>query len=833
MGPGTQSPFTGFRLGALTIDLDQGRIIGPDGPSGLTPRAEDLLLLFARRANTVVVREDILDSVWAGRVVEDAAITHCVWQIRKALGPEGKEILQTRAKRGYVLVVPDEAWIRNVPVSSPSAAIDPFPGSVPDQAPPVYASDGMGSTVVVVTPPQQVSVLKLGRFWWRAGAIVALAIFAMIAAWRWLPTSDGIELNPQIEMSVTVLSPPSFDWLRETLLRKAIEQAHVRDVEVVVFQRVQTQNPFRGPHLQVRIERFEAQTLDAELTLTQGRVRIHERYRGMPDGLPNALQVLLTRHLPAPSRQMDATTDAYVAGRLAEVRFDRATAVQKFRHALALDSRMFEARIALAELLFEQGRADEAREVAGPLVPAAETDPAHRCRIERLLARIASDRLSAKRCSRADMVARVERLQLRDALREIERLHAQPAGAGEWLEQENALILSLLRLRELDRAKYEIERARAIAERAGWPYAALRLETNLASLHMHRGERQAAATAQTRFAKAFARMGDISSATESRMWVQRAEPIVPGPTVARRRADLRKIIEQASAAGNLRVEIEALLLLARFDRDYPEIWHKHLESARLRMRDAGLDGSNSLHPYFVAAEVVSARHYRDALAEIQTLQRVPHPHPRALTWILPLQAESHFWRDEIGAAVAAIDAMERAGLESTSSPNPCFFAWVLTEARQRDRANAYLEHCNGGDRSPVQTDYGLLATARQRVLDGTPAEAWLLLRPRIDALLAIRTPNRHEAESLALLTLQTVRMPDADPERLKAASLAVERAAVLDGAGPGLRLGAALLRDVLCRPAVVGDCPDQGLPDWAPEDLLAARIVGHQPPRPR
>ena len=78
-----------------------------------------------------------------------------------------------------------------------------------------------------------------------------------------------------------------------------------------------------------------------------------------------------------------------------------------------------------------------------------------------------------------------------------------------------------------------------------------------------------------------------------------------------------------------------------------------------------------------------------------------------------------------------------------------------------------------------------------------------------------------------------VRMPDADPERLKAASLAVERAAVLDGAGPGLRLGAALLRDVLCRPAVVGDCPGQGLPDWAPEDLLAARIVGHQPPRPR
>ena len=41
--------------------------------------------------------------------------------------------------------------------------------------------------------------------------------------------------------------------------------------------------------------------------------------------------------------------------------------------------------------------------------------------------------------------------------------------------------------------------------------------------------------------------------------------------------------------------------------------------------------------------------------------------------------------------------------------NPCFFAWVLTEARRRDRANAYLERCNSGDRSRLQADYGLVA----------------------------------------------------------------------------------------------------------------------------
>ena len=46
---------------------------------------------------------------------------------------------------------------------------------------------------------------------------------------------------------------------------------------VVFFQRAQIENPFRGPHLQVRIDRADRQTLDAELTLVQGRVRIRER----------------------------------------------------------------------------------------------------------------------------------------------------------------------------------------------------------------------------------------------------------------------------------------------------------------------------------------------------------------------------------------------------------------------------------------------------------------------------------------------------------------------------------------------------------------------------
>ncbi len=841
MGSGIASVFSGFRLGSLVIDLDHGAVSGEQGSSGLTPRAEALLLLLSRRANTLVSREEILETVWAGRVVEDAAITNGVWQIRRALGPTGKDILQTRSKRGYLLVVPDDAWIRitpvPVPVPVPAPAAAAAAASVPEPEPTMAARVFSGTDS---TASESQAAPASRRRGWRAALAVALAVsmaIAAVPAWRWMQARGGIALDPQIEMSAAVLTPPSLAWLRDTLLRKTIEQAHLRDVDVVVFQRAQIENPFRGPHLQVRIDRADRQTLEAELMLVQGRVRIRERYRGPAVGLDDALQTLLSRHLPAPTRSPGPATDAYVAGRLAEARFDRATALLEFQRALTLDGRMIDARIALAGLLFDQGRADEARTAARPLEPAVETravetDAVRRCRIDRLLARIAPDRMGAAPCPRAGMVARVERLQLRDALREIERLYAQPAGAGEWLELEDALILALLRLQELERAKYEIARARAIAERAGWPHAALRLGGNLGSLHMHRGERKAAAEAQARIAEGFARLGDTASAAESRVWVQRAEPIIPGPVLAGRRAQLGSIIEQARASGHLRAEIEALLLLARIDRDRPEAWRDHLDRARQRIRDARLDGGNSLHPYFVVAEVVGARRYTDGLAEIRTLQQVPHPHPRALAWSLYLQVESHFWRDEIAAAVEGIDAMERAGLDITASPNPCFYAWVLTEARRRDRANAYLERCNEGKRSPEQTDYGLVAAARQRVFDGQPAGAWRLLRPRIDALLAIREPSRQEAEALALMTRHVVGLPGADPRRLQAARKVVDRVAALDGAGPGLRLGAELLGGALCEADVDGGCPARTLPDWAAEDRFSMRLVESRPALP-
>lgn len=96
-------------------------------------------------------------------------------------------------------------------------------------------------------------------------------------------------------------------------------------------------------------------------------------------------------------------------------------------------------------------------------------------------------------------------------------------------------------------------------------------------------------------------------------------------------------------------------------------------------------------------------------------------------------------------------------------------------------------------------------------------------------MLAIREPSRQEAEALALMARHAVGLPGADPRRLQAARQIVERIAARDGAGPGLRLGAELLRGALCGTGAGERCAARALPDWAPEDLLAVRLSRPRP----
>jgi DNA-binding winged helix-turn-helix (wHTH) protein len=72
----------------------------------IQPKAMDVLVYLASRADEVVSRQALFENVWAGTFVSDVALARVISDLRKALGESGRDadpILKTIPKRGYLL----------------------------------------------------------------------------------------------------------------------------------------------------------------------------------------------------------------------------------------------------------------------------------------------------------------------------------------------------------------------------------------------------------------------------------------------------------------------------------------------------------------------------------------------------------------------------------------------------------------------------------------------------------------------------------------------------------------------------------------------------------
>lgn len=107
-----------FRLGAWRVLRDQNRLERLDGDTPhverIEPKAMDVLCVLAANAGQTVTREALLEEVWAGRLVVEAALSRIILSLRNALGDDARAptFIETVPKRGYRLLVqpqPDEA----------------------------------------------------------------------------------------------------------------------------------------------------------------------------------------------------------------------------------------------------------------------------------------------------------------------------------------------------------------------------------------------------------------------------------------------------------------------------------------------------------------------------------------------------------------------------------------------------------------------------------------------------------------------------------------------------------------------------------------------------
>lgn len=836
-------PSPRFRIGPLQIDLERDTVSGEVGAVGLTSRAEQLLLLLARYPNLLVTREQILDTIWADRVVEDAAITNCIWQIRKAIGERGKEILQTRAKRGYVLVVAESDWIIDAPTSVQAASTDVEALHASARPSDVFTGDSGGHNAAKIddvsesgasSPAHHQVAPHVGPRRWPWGlswrSVAMLAVVALVCAGlalRFLrATPDRIDLRPDVETTVAVLAPDKMDWLREAVLRSVIENLYLHGGRVVLFQKAQTRNPFAGPHLQVQVTHATSAEIEAELSLVQGRAAVREHYRGPANGLAPAVQALLTRTFGEAGRQLTPAMDVLVSGWAAEQRFDHLQAIEDFRRAMARDPAANDAKLALASALLEQGQGKAAQALVDQLLAGPPLDAGQRCTLDEMLAEIAPERMSAQPCDRAERIARLGKLEMRELLRDIQASKG-PKSPQQWLYDETAAIFAHIRLGEADQAEARLVRAQRTAAEVGWEHARIELGTLRGTSAIHNGQTERGADLQLDSANALEALGDVRSALRERTIGLRKIPIVPGRAIDARRTQVRAIVDRARAIGSVRAEIEALYLLARLDRGRLDEWRVELARILELLEEAYPQQQQTRDLHFVLNEMEVQHRYGDVLDGVMRIERAGGTQPQAQLWNLTLRAESHFARDELDQAVNAVDAMQRENFEIQDT-NPCLFAWLFVEAQQPQRAREILGVCRSQryDRASQasRADPALVAEARLYQRNGEADRAWPVLLPRIEALIATKDLTLREAESLALLARHAVGLPGADRARLQQALDIVEAMARLDGAGVELQAGAHLLRWRLCATATAGECGPVLSPS-APEDHLEERLA--------
>lgn len=90
----------------FVLDAKKGELKRAGEPVELEPQVFRLLLLLVESGGRLVDRDELMESIWKGRVVSDSAISSRIKSLRKALGDDGKQqrLLRTVPKRGFRFV---------------------------------------------------------------------------------------------------------------------------------------------------------------------------------------------------------------------------------------------------------------------------------------------------------------------------------------------------------------------------------------------------------------------------------------------------------------------------------------------------------------------------------------------------------------------------------------------------------------------------------------------------------------------------------------------------------------------------------------------------------
>lgn len=97
------STHRGWTFDDFTIDLDAMRLIRGAETVSVEPQVLDVIVYLVENAGRVVSRDELIETVWRGRIVSDSAVSTRIGAARRALGDDGgtQKYIKTVHGRGF------------------------------------------------------------------------------------------------------------------------------------------------------------------------------------------------------------------------------------------------------------------------------------------------------------------------------------------------------------------------------------------------------------------------------------------------------------------------------------------------------------------------------------------------------------------------------------------------------------------------------------------------------------------------------------------------------------------------------------------------------------
>ncbi|MCR9213576.1 MAG: alpha/beta hydrolase [Proteobacteria bacterium] len=92
-----------YKFGSFELNIRNQQLLCDGVPINIEPQVFDLLAYLAENADTLVTQDDLIESVWRGRIVSDSAISARISAARAAVGDSGsrQEIIKTIPRKGF------------------------------------------------------------------------------------------------------------------------------------------------------------------------------------------------------------------------------------------------------------------------------------------------------------------------------------------------------------------------------------------------------------------------------------------------------------------------------------------------------------------------------------------------------------------------------------------------------------------------------------------------------------------------------------------------------------------------------------------------------------